>query len=743
MAQVYVRYDPYCMETIIKINGQELPSDSKLYQSVKKKRLRDWAAAFPELLERECEAEQYEIQFHGTESDWDDFTEAFHSAEKEETLSKEKLRFVETKFNDNIVQNVVDYFASARGNIPDGCKNTELIKAIENIRNPICSIYVTGAAGSGKSTLINALLRNRIMPYKNTGCTTVMTELFNEKIPCFKAVVYNEANEILKETDTVTYDMMQTFNDDLDISRIAMKGNIPFFRLENIILRLVDTPNSYLVRDQSYQNTVIDAIQNDSNSLILYVFDSMRLYEDTEVLHCIADQMKKGGKQVRSRFLFVMNKMDACNPEEEDVGDTVILARKFLSSVGIKDPWIFPCSAFTAFNIRTKLKNVEIGNLTRDKERQLRDTIVMIDKLNGYESMHLEQYVQLPVTAQRELASGLQQAKQQEDAKMQAMIHSGIHSIEFYITSCIKKYREMNTKNLIEAFHVCYQSFIETRPYKILVTATMSAGKSTFINALVGKNICLSRNMACTSKLHSIVSKPFDTDFTFDHDYALSLAANKEKEPEISNKIVVRAVYYDGILAGQRLIINDSPGVNFSGDAEHKQITDKMVSTGNYQLMVYLMNATQLGTNDDDAHLAFVKEHIGEKPILFVMNKVDAFNEEEEDIEEIASKQIKYLESKGFPEPLVCPVSARAGYLAKKAGNEEPGRMERRELNNMEDKFEQMDLAGYYAKHYPDIVIPDSEDADKQLLKNCGISYIETIIKTFCEGGCENGTSIR
>lgn len=47
-------------------------------------------------------------------------------------------------------------------------------------------------------------------------------------------------------------------------------------------------------------------------------------------------------------------------------------------------------------------------------------------------------------------------------------------------------------------------------PYRIMVTATMSAGKSTFINALIGKYACLSQNMACTSKIHSILGKAYD-----------------------------------------------------------------------------------------------------------------------------------------------------------------------------------------------------------------------------------------
>lgn len=53
-------------------------------------------------------------------------------------------------------------------------------------------------------------------------------------------------------------------------------------------------------------------------------------------------------------------------------------------------------------------------------------------------------------------------------------------------------------------------AFSRQKPYRILVTATMSAGKSTFINALIGQKIARTSNLACTGRLHYIYSKPTD-----------------------------------------------------------------------------------------------------------------------------------------------------------------------------------------------------------------------------------------
>ena len=38
MAQVYVKYNPYKLETEIRINGQPVPTDSELFRNTKGKR---------------------------------------------------------------------------------------------------------------------------------------------------------------------------------------------------------------------------------------------------------------------------------------------------------------------------------------------------------------------------------------------------------------------------------------------------------------------------------------------------------------------------------------------------------------------------------------------------------------------------------------------------------------------------------------------------------------------------------
>lgn len=303
------------------------------------------------------------------------------------------------------------------------------------------------------------------------------------------------------------------------------------------------------------------------------------------------------------------------------------------------------------------------------------------------------------------------------------------------LISKVKQYPIMKDFDSFLSYIECNINFIEKRLYKILVTATMSAGKSTFINALIGKVTCMAQNMACTSKIHSIIGKAYNDGYTYKNDGYLSLNADKEdllnnNKDNLSDDISI-GTYFDGLLNGQRLVIKDSPGVNFSENLEHKKLSEKMIMDGDYDLLVYIINASQLGTNDEEKHLAFIKKYARETPILFVVNKVDVFNEDEEDIYGIMERQSRYLESNGFKNPALCPLSAKAGLLAKMALSGKINRSNQRELYCLEDKFDKMDIERFYNIYFPEVVILDEDNEEKQLLKTCGLSYIEGIIRNY------------
>lgn len=101
-------------------------------------------------------------------------------------------------------------------------------------------------------------------------------------------------------------DIMNELNDDSNVYRISAKGNIPFLDAKSTALMLVDTPGPNNSQNQAHKNTTYRAINSDSNNLILYVLNGTQLStnDDASLLSYVADQIKRGGKQVRDRFLF-------------------------------------------------------------------------------------------------------------------------------------------------------------------------------------------------------------------------------------------------------------------------------------------------------------------------------------------------------------------------------------------------------------------------------------------------------
>ena len=279
--------------------------------------------------------------------------------------------------------------------------------------------------------------------------------------------------------------------------------------------------------------------------------------------------------------------------------------------------------------------------------------------------------------------------------------------------------------------------FNNTKPARIMITATMSAGKSTFVNALSGKYVSLSRNLACTSKIRRIINKAYEDGFSYKYDGDLIITTDesqlREDSDENKSDSVVSATSFHGMLSGERLTIIDSPGVNSFEHPEHRKITERIITGGDYELLVYIMNATQLRTDDDKAHLSYVKNHLGGRQVIFVLNFVDEIDADSEDLSAIISRQRRYLEGNGFENPLICPLSAKAGYFSKQYQNRALSCLKNMELHCLIGSMSRFDLPGYYEKNF-DIKIPDFVTEKEQLQKTSGLSCVETLILKLTRG---------
>ena len=136
--------------------------------------------------------------------------------------------------------------------------------------------------------------------------------------------------------------------------------------------------------------------------------------------------MSVGGKQSKERFIFVVNKIDEYKVDDDDIEKDVLEGtRKFLKQIGIENPNIFLVSAEIALGIK-RLKNA-----TSDEKQELLDEYkYKINKLNSNVHFHLEKYAKLPASSQQIIDKELEAAIKNDDKIEQALIHSGIRSLE-------------------------------------------------------------------------------------------------------------------------------------------------------------------------------------------------------------------------------------------------------------------------------------------------------------------------
>lgn len=252
---------------------------------------------------------------------------------------------------------------------------------------------------------------------------------------------------------------------------------------------------------------------------------------------------------------------------------------------------------------------------------------------------------------------------------------------------------------------------------RILVVANMSAGKSTLINALIGHKLNLTRTTACTNKIVSLNNKKSKDGATLRMDKKY-IYLNK-LESINSGLFDSIALPFCSLLSDQSICIVDTPGINNIHDFHHREITENEISLGNYDVVLYVSNGRYFGTNDERVLLELLKKKVS-KPIIFVLNQLDAFKQKEDSIAKMMSDFKSDLIKIGFKDPIICPLSAYAAFLFRmsKDSLDEDERDEREILCR---KFERdyYNLPGYV-----------SETSQNSELERTGILNLEKIIKS-------------
>ncbi|WP_313105618.1 dynamin family protein [Pseudescherichia vulneris] len=430
MNKIYIEHNPFIVETYFLINGSE-PAEGCKLSSFKELRLQVWVETLFDELSRLLNGDTaFSIEFKGVESDYMDILASAEAARlKGMTIELEPIGVTEVHHRLNAIQALME---EARQNpqFNDYIENNEKVSTgFQAAFDRDFNLYVVATMSSGKSTLINAMLGQDILPAANEATTATIAQITDDKTlgSSFMARRINSSGRASDEV-AVSAELMKEWNMMEDTRQIELRGNIVSMQeRDNVRLVLTDTPGPNNSQDDEHERVTMSYIQDSQrNPLILYVLNASQLgiNDDQHLLRLVAQTMNRGGKQSKDRFIFAVNKMDNFDPESgENVSAALERVKTYLQNNGIQNPQVYPISA----NL-TRLLRKNPDARTR-KERG--DLNTMTELFEEEASMDLPSYMPLTSRVRRAL----------DDRKlMRVEYRSGLPAVEVMIDEYINKY---------------------------------------------------------------------------------------------------------------------------------------------------------------------------------------------------------------------------------------------------------------------------------------------------------------
>jgi len=215
MRKVYIEYNPYRLKTNILIDGKAPKQNSKL--CVGEKRLQEWIEDLPEILVEECSTHEFDIAFHGTTLDYEDVESVVEDANHQGLhieLTHEPAKEVADK--ETAISEIFDEIQN--GPFKE-LKEPAVKKAFDLARSRDFEVNVVATMSAGKSTLINALLRKKLMPAKQEACTATITTIRDTDSDYFSCVAKDKEEYIVQKKDNISLSDMERLNENPDVSK--------------------------------------------------------------------------------------------------------------------------------------------------------------------------------------------------------------------------------------------------------------------------------------------------------------------------------------------------------------------------------------------------------------------------------------------------------------------------------------------------------------------------------------------
>lgn len=363
MQKIVLDYNPYKMETVMIVDGRNvldckdysrfaefIRNHTPLQSWIEPVAYNDWPGLLNGLCDPSC-SDSVELTFHGRRIDFEDLRSACIVQNNAREYPVELVfNFEETRSDSHLAQGIdavmqellSERFAALVADRPQNAalqaKYQTLRQDYENATSKEFRVVFAGIYSSGKSTIINALIRQDILPTSDDTCTAKICRVKHDRSlgTNFALVCYDAAGKVVvqrevfadstkcKERILEIVPLGQTESNPPEVATIEIQMNLshlyPSKSYENKFnLVLVDTPGSNSSKTKSnggssnaHIRLTLDAITASDKEMVVLCADGQD-YEDESIgilLKAIMDESQKEATRFNDRFLFVLNKCD-------------------------------------------------------------------------------------------------------------------------------------------------------------------------------------------------------------------------------------------------------------------------------------------------------------------------------------------------------------------------------------------------------------------------------------------------
>lgn len=447
MRKMFIKYNPFKVETTFKWNENDISNDSRLF-AFKNERLQLWVSELFKIIQDEFNEDTLEVEFYGTSLDFEDLKYYAELANK--NGMKIHCKHIESKDVNEKINGLIQLFEEMQLGPFEDLKEQNIINNFNKALGTEFEVNVIATMSSGKSTLINSFIGKPLMPSKQQACTATIVSIKDvDGKKQFSGVAKDKEGNVIEQTVNADLNTLKKWNDSEAVSFVDLEGEIPSIHSETTQLVLVDTPGPNNSQNEEHRNQTHRVIKNSSKPIVLYVLNGHQLGTDDDklLLNSVANAMKVGGKQSKDRFIFVVNKVDDFDVEEDPIESVLENVKKYLEKNGIKNPNIFLVSAEVAKLIRFKQNSHSIP--------PMKDSFLSskISYFQMEEQMHLQNYAPISAVGKDKINQRLKLAQQSNDACEQCLVYSGVPAVEEAINEYLNKYAyTAKIKNAVDTF---------------------------------------------------------------------------------------------------------------------------------------------------------------------------------------------------------------------------------------------------------------------------------------------------